>query len=62
MQLALSRITKGTPCCLRPAPTAKPEGPAPTMTGPLTIMQRPEKRCSGSNDGGWRQGLFIRNV
>lgn len=40
MQFALSRMMKGTPWFLRPAATAKPEGPAPTMTGPFTQMQR----------------------
>lgn len=39
MQFALSRMMKGTPWFLRPAATAKPEGPAPTMTGPFTQMQ-----------------------
>lgn len=46
MQLALSRIMKGTSWFLRPAATAKPEGPAPTMTGPLTQMQRLLRKSS----------------
>lgn len=40
MQFVLSRMMKGTPWFLRPAATAKPEGPAPTMTGPFTQMHR----------------------
>lgn len=51
MQFALSRIMKGTPCRLRPAATARPEGPAPTMTGPFTQMHRREKKSSWS--GTW---------
>ena len=48
MQFALSRIMKGTPCSLRQAATARPDGPAPTITGPFTHMQRLEKSSSGS--------------
>lgn len=40
MQLARSRTTKGVSCSLRHAATANPDGPAPTMTGPLTQTQR----------------------
>lgn len=42
MQFDLSSIMKGTPCCLRHAAVAKPDGPAPTIIGPLTQMQRGE--------------------
>lgn len=44
IQSAFSSTTKGTPCSLRQAPTARPEGPAPTMTGPLTQTQRRAKK------------------
>ena len=43
IQLARSRMINGTPSRFKPAATAKPDGPAPTMTGPLTQMQRREK-------------------
>ena len=46
MHSALSRTMKGTPCCLRHAAVASPEGPAPTITGPLTQMQRFENMSS----------------
>jgi len=39
MHSARSRTTKGTPCSLRQAAVASPEGPAPTITGPFTQMQ-----------------------
>lgn len=48
MQSARSRTTKGTPCSLRHAAVASPEGPAPTITGPFTQMQRREKKSSWS--------------
>ena len=35
--LVLSKITLGIPFLLRQAATARPEGPAPTMTGPSTL-------------------------
>ncbi|KAK1555369.1 hypothetical protein Q3G72_025426 [Acer saccharum] len=46
MQSALSRTTKGTPCSLRQAAVSSPDGPAPTITGPLTQMHRREKKSS----------------
>lgn len=48
IQLARSRRTKGMPWSLRPEATARPDGPAPTMTGPFTQMQRRVKSSSGS--------------
>lgn len=36
MQLDLSRITLGTPLFFRHAAVARPDGPAPTITGPGT--------------------------
>lgn len=46
MQSARSRTMKGTPCSLRHAAVARPEGPAPTIIGPFTQMQRREKKSS----------------
>ena len=46
MQLARSRIIKGTSWRFRLAATARPDGPAPTITGPLTQMQRRENMSS----------------
>lgn len=40
MQLDLSITVHGTPRSLRQAATAKPEGPAPTITGPATQTHR----------------------
>lgn len=48
MQSARSRTMKGTPCSLRHAAVASPEGPAPTIIGPFTQMQRREKKSSWS--------------
>ena len=48
MQSALSRTINGTPCSLRQAAVASPDGPAPTITGPFTQMQRREKKSSWS--------------
>lgn len=36
MQSARSRMTKGTPCSLRQAAVARPDGPDPIMIGPFT--------------------------
>lgn len=46
MQSARSRTMKGTPCSLRHAAVASPEGPAPTIIGPFTQMQRRENKSS----------------
>lgn len=51
MQFARSRIMKGTPWDLRPAATARPEGPEPTITGPFTHMHRRLKKSSGTKVG-----------
>lgn len=42
MQVDLSMIREGTPLALRHAAAARPEGPAPTITGPGTQTQRLE--------------------
>lgn len=51
MQLARSSTMKGTPCFFRPAATARPDGPAPTITGPLTSMHLRAKKWSSCSGG-----------
>ncbi|KAG0461764.1 hypothetical protein HPP92_020240 [Vanilla planifolia] len=58
MQSALSRMTKGTPCSVRQAAVAMPDGPAPTMIGPFTNTHLREKNPSCRWPKPWSKKLM----